>query len=123
MTISASRSGCRPRLKNFPSCPSWFKVLVLNFRSPDHGDHVRSRRSFSCNLFPTLCPSWFIAFQLPDYQPGVPSTRAFDFSRDGVEITHLPNSPRSHAAYLRNDCKTRVIVVYWRSVIPATNPL
>ncbi|HEY6971093.1 MAG TPA: hypothetical protein VJA94_17920, partial [Candidatus Angelobacter sp.] len=30
--------------------------------------------------------------QLPNYQAGVPSTRAFDFARDGVEVAQLPNA-------------------------------
>src|SRR5262249_57290913 len=45
-----------------------------------------------------------------------------------LQITRLPdyalsNSPRSPAVDLYNDCKTRPLVVYCRSVIPATNPL
>src|SRR5215471_2457209 len=35
---------------------------------------------------------WLLAFQFPNYQAGGPSARAFDFSRDGVEVTQLPDS-------------------------------
>src|SRR5215831_8165656 len=31
-----------------------------------------------------------LAFQISNYKPGVPRTHAFDFARDGVEVTRLP---------------------------------
>src|SRR5215468_2878571 len=40
--------------------------------------HARSRRSRAITRF-------------LNYQTGVPSTRAFDFARDGVEVTQLPD--------------------------------